>query len=192
MRVVTTARRVAVLAISAGCLVGGCPTAGAAEGDQVVITPAAVQPGQAVTVSASGCVAGSVNARPQAFSDALVDQVLRLAPTGEPGTVSGTGEVSPDVSPGTFLVEVTCDHPNQAPSLRSTLTVTAEGPPGAVSVSPAGQPARHAAPPDREARDGGSGATSLGRTLAMAGGSALLVGAAGAAVFALNRRSRGN
>ncbi|MEV5435937.1 hypothetical protein AB0K80_07860 [Streptomyces sp. NPDC052682] len=101
------------------------PTAYAADGGGVLVTPAAPAPGTDVTLRVSGCTERTA----VAASAALVADVTL---TGTDGTLVGESRVRSTLTAGAYAVKVTCGGTDRT----GTLTV----------AHPRGTPAAHASP----------------------------------------------
>ncbi|MEU3985886.1 hypothetical protein AB0F77_38470 [Streptomyces sp. NPDC026672] len=110
------------LTLCTGILVVGAfvPTAHAADGDGVRLTPSSPAPDSDVALRVSGCASGTGTAVSDAFA-----RDTALAGTG--GTLRGEGRIGPLVPPGSYDVVVTCG------DTRLIRTVTIAGTEQAVS-----------------------------------------------------------
>ncbi|MFF6782569.1 hypothetical protein [Streptomyces sp. NPDC012510] len=171
-----TARPLATTALAlAFAALGGAPAYGGAGTGRLEVSPAAVVPGDEVTVATAACGAdgaatgdaGAVGAGP-----------FPLAPDAGQGRLGGRFEVPPSAQPGTYEIVATCaDGASRATGdLVVSLTGTRSGPP---------------AYPRGSVKTGVGGALGPDPVQAAAGVAALAVAAAGG-TWLLHRRARGD
>ncbi|GGJ17643.1 hypothetical protein [Streptomyces brasiliensis] len=152
------------------------PTAHAADGGGVQVTPSSAAPGGDIALRVSGCATRTATA----VSDAFVSDA---ALSGTDGTLSGDGRIRSTATPGVYDVRITCGDTQ----VKSTVTVSGTGlTPDALSpLSPLSTPvapvpaggggtAAHFASVD--VRSEGPGATQGVVGLVLAGLAALAVG----------------
>ncbi|MCQ4082048.1 hypothetical protein NGB36_15895 [Streptomyces sp. RB6PN25] len=193
MRTAGIARVGAMAAVTGAALVITTPPASAVEGGQVIVSPSNARPGQAVRITATGCITTSSTtsstAVSRAYSNAFPTISLQAYKGGTPGAVTGTGTVFSSVKPGTYKVNVACDV-NSGVSATATLTVMRSGssPGPSASASAMPMPTTKPAAPRGSARTGLGGGITHPDGGEVAFGTALMAGAL-ATGFVIRRRA---
>ncbi|MEU6666285.1 hypothetical protein [Streptomyces sp. NPDC046727] len=186
------------LTLCAGILVaaGGAalaPTAHAADGGSVTVTPASPAPGDDVTLRVSGCGGGQGTAASAAFvADAQLTGSQGILGLTQGGALSGETRIRSALEPGDYAVKVTCADT----VITGRITVAGAG------TAQAGDPTRPdtgSASPVAPVPAGGGGTahfatvatSSSGPDTGQAVTGIALAGVAAAAVGLRARRSRG-
>jgi len=168
------------LCVGAAVFAALTPTAYAADGGTVSVTPASPAPGAEIALRISGC-AGTTGS---AASDAFVAEAKLV---GAGGTLAGETRVRSSLEPGSYDVKITCG----SVTVKGAIRVVANA-----SASPSAQPP---ASPVAPVHAGGGGTAHLAAVDARAAGPGtahavvglLLAGVAAAAVALRSaRRSR--
>ncbi|MEV8538715.1 hypothetical protein [Streptomyces sp. NPDC051572] len=174
--------KVTLCAGAAVVLAALTPTAYAADGGGVTVTPASPAPGADVALKISGCAGTTGSAASAAF---VADAKL----VGAAGTLAGETRVRTSLEPGSYDVKITCG----SVTVKGAIKVVADG-----SQSPSAPPSTPASPV-APVHAGGGGTAHLAAVDARAAGPGtahavvglLLAGVAAAAVALRSaRRSR--